>query len=288
MARKIDTITSLIEQSRDLETLAQAVQGDKVIVAAAGQIEDLVNLYQEWLATALTVVPEEPRLRLRQEYEGNWHSNKIKAFLEAPGAVSVVHRSADPQADVSLFPYWLQPYDTSFRNPLLAQRQVLQEARQQLLGEGHGEEIALVERLCRGFGEFLIPLRNRQRGRPSWIVEDEYDVQDVLHGLLSIFFADVRSEDVSPQRGGSASRIDFILKAERIAVEAKMTRVGLTLRKVSDELIVDIERYQSHPDCDAFVALVYDPDRRIGNPKALEDDLSGEKDGMTIRVVVTR
>jgi len=53
-------------------------------------------------------------------------------------------------------------------------------------------------------------------------------------------------------------------------------------------LIVDIERYRSHPDCDAIVALVYDPEKRIPNQRTLETDLSGERDGLIVRVVVVQ
>lgn len=288
MARKTDTVAELIAQSEELEAVAQGVQGDRSVLASAEQIQHLRTQYQEWLAAALNVVPEELARRLRLEYEGTWISKRIRAFLEAPDEVSMLHRSGGGEADVQVFSFWQYPYETSFRNPLIAQRQILQEARQQLLGTGHNEDIALVERVCRGFGEFVLALQDRRRGRLPLVIEDEYDVQDVLHGLLRIFFADVRPEDVAPHRAGAASRIDFVLRLERIAVEAKMMRSGLSVKKVSEELIVDITRYQAHPDCDALVALIYDPHRRITNPTALESDLRGEHSGITVLVAVVR
>ena len=146
--------------------------------------------------------------------------------------------------------------------------------------------LRFVERICRGFGEFLVPLAQRQHGRPPIVPEDEYDVQDFLHGVLRVFFDDVRPEDFAPERAGGRSRIDFVLKTERIVVEAKMTRPSLGASKVGAQLIVDIERYRSHPDCDALVALVYDPERHIPNRRTLEADLSGERDGIVVRIVV--
>lgn len=62
------------------------------------------------------------------------------------------------------------------------------------------------------------------------MIEDEYDLQDLLHGLLKLHFDDVRVEDFAPERGGGRSRIDFVLKSERLVVEAKMTRPGLAAR----------------------------------------------------------
>ena len=286
VARRTDALAELIEQSEELEGGAQGVQGERTVAASAEQIQNLRTRYQEWLAAALNAVPDEFNQRLRLEYEGSWFSKKIKAFLEAPDAVSVLYRSGGGEVDTQIVPFWQYPFETSFHNPLIAQRQILHEARQQLLGAGYSEDLALVERICRGFGEFVRTLQDRRRGRLPLVVEDEYDVQDVLHGLLRIFFADVRPEDVSPHRAGAASRIDFILRVERIAVEAKMMRPGLSVKRVSEELIVDITRYQAHPDCDALVALIYDPNRRITNPTALEHDLSGEHTGIAVLVAV--
>ena len=285
MARKVDTLGELVEQSKLLEAAGRRVQGERTLGMPDDEINDLVSDYQQWFAQALAVLPSEYEERFRGEYNGGLISPKIKKFFEAPGMKNLLFNEEE---GTDLLPYWQHPHETAFHGPLLAQRQILVEAQQRLLGEGHSEEIELVERICRGFGEFLVPLANRQRDRPPIVPEDEYDVQDLLHGLLRIFFEDVRPEDFAPEHGGAKSRIDFVLKSERIVVEAKMTRANLGAKKVGEELIVDIERYRSYPDCDAIVALVYDPEKRITNRRALEADLSGERNGLTIRVIVTQ
>lgn len=287
MARKVDIIAGLVAESRQLEELGQRMQGERELLASEDEIEALVERYHDWLGRALAVVPTEFGDRLRGEYNGGVFSSKIKEFLRAPGEVSLLGGEAE-DGTPSPFPYWQHPYDTTFHGPLLAQRQILVEAQQSLQGSGHNEDIELVERICRGFGEFLFPLAHRQRGRPAIVMEDEYDVQDFVHGLLRVFFDDVRPEDFSPERAGARSRVDFLLKQERIVVEAKMARAGLGAAKIGEQLIVDIERYRSHPDCDALVALVYDPERHIPNRRTLETDLSGEHNGLIVRVVVVQ
>jgi DpnII restriction endonuclease len=287
MARKVDTIARLVAESRELEELGQRVQGERELVASEKEIDALVKRYHDWFGRAVAVLPTEFAERLRAEYNGGVFSSKIKDFLRAPGEVSIFGGSAE-DGTPSPLPYWSYPYDTTFHGPLLAQRQILVEAQQMLLGSGHNEDIELVERISRGFGEFLFPLARRQQGRPPIVMEDEYDVQDFLHGLLRVFFDDVRPEDFSPERAGARSRIDFVLKQERIVVEAKMTRAGLGAAKVGEQLIVDIERYRSHPDCDALVALIYDPERHIPNRRTLETDLSGERDDLVVRVIVVQ
>lgn len=291
MARKVDIITALLADSRELEESGRSIQGERELLVTEEDIDAFVERYHGWFGRAVAVLPAELAERFRGEYNGGVFSPKIKNFLRAPGEVNIIRRSAEggPESgDLTLLPYWQHPYDTTFHGPLLNQRQILVEARQALLGTGHGEAIELVERMCRGFGEFLYPLAHRQRERTPFVPEDDYDVQDVLHGLLRVFFDDIRPEDFAPERGGARSRVDFVLKPEHIVVEAKMTRAGLGAAQIGEELIVDIERYRSHPDCDAIVALVYDPEKRIANRRTLETDLSGERDGLIVRVIVVQ
>jgi hypothetical protein len=98
----------------------------------------------------------------------------------------------------------------------------------------------------------------------------------------------VRPEDWTPEQAGARSRIDFLLKSEKIVIETKMTRPTLGAKEIGEELIVDINRYQAHPDCGALVALTYDPEKRITNPRGLETDLTGKHDGLLVRVYVVQ
>jgi hypothetical protein len=143
-----------------------------------------------------------------------------------------------------------------------------------------------IERICRCFHLVARQLRQRHHGRPTLEVEDEYDVQDLLHALLKVEFDDVRPEEWTPSYAGKASRMDFLLKREQIVVETKKTRKGLGEKEVGDELIVDITRYKSHPDCRLLFCFVYDPEGRIANPTGIEKDLSGEHSGVEVRVRV--
>ena len=105
-------------------------------------------------------------------------------------------------------------------------------------------------------------------------INDEYDVQDLLRGILAGLFGDVRGEEPTPSHGGLASRMDLYLKNEQIVIETKMTRSGLTQRKVAEQLAIDKELYRSHDGCRALVCFVYDPGRHLRSPAALENDLT--------------
>ncbi len=147
-------------------------------------------------------------------------------------------------------------------------------------------EIESIERLIGRFHVVATQLKRRYSGRETIKVSDEYDAQDLLHGLLKIYFDDVRPEDYSPSRGGASSRLDFLLKREKIVIEVKMASAKLTDKKIGEQLIIDIERYREHPDCDTLICFVYDPDMHIRNPTGIEKDLSRKEGSLTVKVMV--
>jgi hypothetical protein len=116
-------------------------------------------------------------------------------------------------------------------------------------------------------------LTRRHDNRETLEIRDEYDVQDLLHALLRLHFDDVRPEEWTPSYAGGASRMDFLLKNEKLVVETKMTRSGLGDKQVGEQLIVDVVRYKEHPDCNTLICFIYDPDAHIRNPRGLEADL---------------
>ncbi len=136
------------------------------------------------------------------------------------------------------------------------------------------DAIVTLQRIFSRFHSAARQLRNRHGDRSTLTIVDEFDVQDLLHVFLKLHFDDIRPEEGTPSRAGGASRIDFLLKKERIVVEVKKTRSSLGARQIGEELIVDRERYQAHPSCDRLVCFVYDPEGIIGNPRGLENDLN--------------
>jgi hypothetical protein len=142
--------------------------------------------------------------------------------------------------------------------------------------------------LCRRFHHFARQLHTRTRRRLPLTIEDEYDVQYLLHAILRLHFDDVRAEEWTPSYAGGSSRMDFLLQRERIVVEVKKTRNTLAAdRDVADQLIIDIDRYSHHSACETLVCFVYDPDRYINNPVGLEADLSRSHNGLRVIVVIS-
>ena len=129
-------------------------------------------------------------------------------------------------------------------------------------------------------------LRNRYNSRPTLDVTDEFDSQDLLRSLLSVHFDDIRLEEWTPSYAGKSSRMDILLKDFKIVIELKKTRSGLGEKLIGDQLIEDIARYQTHPDCETLLCFVYDPEGLIGNPKGMESDLSKENEKLKVRTFI--
>ena len=119
-------------------------------------------------------------------------------------------------------------------------------------------------------------LRQRHDDRCTLDVEDEYDVQDLFHALLKLYFDDIRAEEWTPSYAGSSSRIDFFIPELELAIEIKMTRKGLGNKEAGMQLAVDKDYYRSHSTVKHLICFVYDPDGRIQNPRGFEKDLAQE------------
>lgn len=134
------------------------------------------------------------------------------------------------------------------------------------------DSILRVLRVLDRFPRVSRQFRNRYGRRNPLTIDDEYDVQYLLHALLVIDFDDVRPEEVAPSQGGSSSRIDFLLHPEAIAIESKMTRNGLHNAQLTTEINDDVGRYEKHPSCATLICFVYDPEHLVRNPKGFEND----------------
>ena len=149
------------------------------------------------------------------------------------------------------------------------------------------DSIAIVQIICNHFHQAVRQMRNRHDNRSTIDVNDEYDVQDLLHAFLRLHFDDVRAEEWTPSYAGSASRMDFLLKKEKVVIEVKKTRKNLGAKEVGEQLMIDIERYTAHPDCETLICFVYDPEGRVANPVGIENDLNRDTDNLKVITIIT-
>jgi len=178
----------------------------------------------------------------------------------------------------------LENRDIVFDTQIISANRLKREIERLILLTNIGDSACLEEdsnpidkllRLSRKFHSVATQLSRRYSSRETLVISDEYDVQDLYHSLLKIFFEDVRPEENTPSFGGHSSRTDFLLKDEKIIIEIKKTRSGLTDREITDQLVLDYRYYQAHPDCEKLFCFIYDPEHLISNREGLKRDLEG-------------
>lgn len=275
-------IEKLIDESYDIQELIakwqQSINPDPTAIRS-GQ-----SHYQEWYARALPLIPEPQLAKFKDMYEGGGFIKRIKSFLASPRALNDFYDPAEPNP---LIGKWRYPFETNFVENFQNQREVLQSLIYAVTDVAPALD-ELAEILGR-FSDFLQVLQTSSRQNiPGPKVENEADLQVLVHSCLRLIYEDVRPEDYVPGHGGARSRVDFMLPQTGIVVETKMTRETLKDKKVGDELIVDWERYSNHPACRGIFALVYDPERWLQNPAGLQADLSNAQRIPATRVLVIR
>lgn len=141
--------------------------------------------------------------------------------------------------------------------------------------------------LLKRFHKVAQELRLRRTDRQSVLIKDEYDVQYLLGALLKLYFNDIRSEEYSPSNSGANSRLDFVLKDEKIIIETKMTNEHLKVKSLGDELLIDIGRYKAYSNCKTLVIFIYDKGDYIPNKPGLIYDLEKHSTSeMNVSVIV--
>lgn len=136
----------------------------------------------------------------------------------------------------------------------------------------HTESIdAILEKICTNFHRCARSILNRHGNRGTLEIKDEYDVQDLLQGILRLFIEDVRPEDYVPSYAGGNSRTDFYLPQYETYIETKMTRDGLRDKEVGEQLAIDIARYGDK--CKTLICFIYDKGSFLSNPYGLISDL---------------
>jgi hypothetical protein len=143
-------------------------------------------------------------------------------------------------------------------------------------GSSKGHPYLIINSIFRNFPRFIrqMHVRHDNRGQIIPKINDEYDVQDIIHALLMLFFDDVRAEDPIPNIAGASSRIDFFLEEEKIGIEIKIANTNHRSKKIGEEIADDILKYKKRNDINYLFFFIYDPEFMIDNPIGFEKDIN--------------
>ena len=291
---------------RPVELLGLAVGGS----ALAGKDDTPLRWLRDLLESRRDDLPRSGTWAAALEALAAWHTGAhraVRTHLEPLDAVDTAvllwlyliddgpAAAATPVTREALSRQLLESASSTLLRPQgLGQRGILCVALQRAVAEAVGDlrlgglrTTEFVVTLCRRFPLLIAAMQKRHNHRQALAITDEYDVQDLLRGILSLHFDDIRPEEGNPSHGAVQSRSDLFLKPERIVIETKMTRKSLSQRELVHQLIQDKALYQGHPGYTTLICFVYDPGHLLTNPTAIEHDLSGQDGGLTTIVVIS-
>jgi hypothetical protein len=144
--------------------------------------------------------------------------------------------------------------------------------------------LAVLESLLRRLPLVTRQLRDRHADRPSFRIDDEYDLEDLLRALLPLHFDDIRYERRTP-RYTSGSRTDFLLAPSALALTVKHANARLREDVIVAQLAEDISYYR-HRNYRALVACIFDPEKIVRDPEQRETAWAGLSEEVQVRPVI--
>jgi hypothetical protein len=285
LASRID---ALVEQMVELVELASQIQASDDDDQARRLAKQLDQSYQEWYKQSLAVLPDDLREGFRFEFLGDWRRNRIRHFLNEPRKPSVSYGSYTEDFIRTFKPnIWQFPFSEVFKGPFTSQKSILLEARARYgLNSEMLEALEQLDHICRRLPISFAIMGREMQNRTGLKVTDEYDVQRILHAICATIFEEVEYEDPTPKMAAGSSRLDLLLRRERVAIETKMIGDHLTLQKLREDLAKDILYFRVHQDAGSLFIFVYDPNRKILSPPGFEAAFHSDSDDFPVRIVV--
>ena len=200
------------------------------------------------------------------EIKITWTEEPQQVFADRHNALMRDRGVADLATNRSLLPIW-RSEDCTF----------------DLLFSGGGASLkvepdsALIEQVCRRLPQAARILSKRSRkGKSGYSIVDEYDVQDLLHGVLRAFIKYSVQEDPLPKIAGAKSgRADISIEELGILIEVKFVHGPDDQKRLFEEFSQDLVLYAKWVQLQTLIFLVYNSDD-LRDPEALEK-LSGPK-----------
>jgi REase_DpnII-MboI len=193
-----DQLAALVDRAAELEDQARKVQAEDDEDAAAVLLRQLERDYLTWQSTALSLLPDDLRQPFSFEYEGTIFQGRIRHFIQSGRQENIFWADGD-DAMRRAFGRWQYSFNDAFRGPLLAQKKILLDAVARYGASGDTlNALGLLERVFRNLPFAIATLGRTVRDRPGIVVNDEYDLQRIVHAVLQLHFQDVREEEFSP------------------------------------------------------------------------------------------
>ncbi len=132
-------------------------------------------------------------------------------------------------------------------------------------------DVASVLRLCQRipFAAKILAVRSR-KGKQSYDIDDEYDVQDLLHAVIRAYTKYSVQEDPLPKvAGAKASRADVSIEELGLLIEVKYVRAPDDQKRIFEEYSQDLVLYAQWAHLKTLIYLIYNSGD-LREPEAFE------------------
>lgn len=130
--------------------------------------------------------------------------------------------------------------------------------------------------ILRAFPDIVSRMEHRRKGKESYLVNDEYDVQDLIYVMLKGPFPTLQYENPNNKVGVNSSSSDFNIDELSLFIEAKIVSEKGKEKQIQEQCKHDIISYSKQSNCNKIIFFVYDPKKCIDNEHAFKDGL-GQK-----------
>lgn len=130
-------------------------------------------------------------------------------------------------------------------------------------------DIATVLRLCERLTHSARLLSSRRKGKTPYVVEDEYDVQDLLQALLRAYFKYSVQEEPLGKLAGKSGRADVAIEELGLIAEMKYARGPRDQERIVREVSEDIVLYSKWAPLRHLVFVVFNSSD-LRDPESLQ------------------
>lgn len=138
-----------------------------------------------------------------------------------------------------------------------------------------GDRRYILTEILEMFPSSVSYLSRRTGNRPSYNIEREQDVRDLLYAITKTVFPDARIEEHTRIHASGTKLIDIVIPQISTVIEIKYVRDHQHVKKIADELKIDFESYHVHTHCKNLIAYVWDQHNYLPDRSNFIRDLRG-------------
>lgn len=136
-------------------------------------------------------------------------------------------------------------------------------------------DLGLLKTICSRIRFSASALEDRRKGGTSYVVRDEYDVQDLLYAVIraSVKFA-IQEQPIEKLANAASGRADLAINELGSLIEVKYARKAADQKKFAEEISHDLQLYSKWPHLEHLIVLIYNS-QALKDPEAFDKDFSG-------------